>query len=336
MSNDKNKTDKNIFNTLLIYGATGTGKTREIGAVALDIWKRYGKRTRLISADGGGWGSIQDYVDAGLIAPLNISDAETPLTQLRRLARGDWPHDGGWLMRDKDPRWKQVGMYAIEGFSSISSMILRDQVDKGRKISEELAAKFTEKDADTDEPFTFGSPGRAHYGFAQNFILELIRHFQALMNYGVHQILFTSLEAAGEDRTSKQKILGPAAAGNALTSVIPQRVGDLIHLDIVGVPDGKATRDEYRAYYTNHTDPDVGRAWPAKLRLGPEATAFAQQSTKFQKGYIVLNDQGVERAGVAELLRWRDEMAQSGVEKLKSLMAGHKKEEQTAPAVGAK
>src|SRR5262249_60698279 len=104
-NNNNNKQPQSIFNTLLIYGATGTGKTREIGALALDVWKRYGKKTRLISADGGGWGTIQDYVDAGLIAPINISDAATPLTLLRRLRRGDSPPDGGWCHQCAGPLW---------------------------------------------------------------------------------------------------------------------------------------------------------------------------------------------------------------------------------------
>src|SRR5262249_22544829 len=187
--------------------------------------------------------------------------------------------------------------------------------------------------------FTFGAPGRAHYLFAQTFIMELIRHFQGLTNHGINQILFTSLEASGEDSTSRQKVLGPAAAGNALTPVIPQRVGDLIHLDIVSVTDGKppVQRDEYRAYFTNHIDPDINkRAWPAKLRLGPEALAKAQTDADYHKGYIVLNDQGIERQGIAKLLRWRDKMAASGVEKLKELMnnnsAPSRKEEPAATA----
>lgn len=324
---DKN----NIFNTLLIYGATGTGKTREIGTVALDTWKRYNKKTRLISADGGGWGAIQDYVDAGLIDAINISGAETPLTLLRRLARGDWPINGSWQPRESQNGahignpWGEIAMYAIEGLSSIGHMILQDQINKGRKISEEVVGKFTEVDAETNESFTFGAAGRSHYGFTHRVILELIKGFQGLLNHGVRQIVFTSLEATGEDSISKKKILGPASVGTAITEIIPQRVGDMIHLDIVGVTEGKVQREEYRAYYTNHVDPDINRAWPAKLRLGPEASAQAQTSEKFKKGYLVLNDQGVERQGIAQLLRWRDEMVSTGVEKLKTLMSNNGK-----------
>lgn len=320
---------ENKFSTLLVYGATGTGKTREIGALSWDIWKRYGKRTRLISADGGGWGSIQDYVDSGLIEAINISDAETPLTLLRMLARGDWPERRigqgplGWTKREKQANWDEIGMYAIEGFSSIAHMILRDQVNKGRKISEEVVGKFVEEDSETGEKFTFGAAGRSHYGFTHGAILELIKGFQGLLNHGVRQIVFTSLESTGEDSITKRKILGPASVGSAITEIIPQRVGDMIHLDIAAVPDGKGQREEYRAYYTNHVDPEINRAWPAKLRLGPEASAAAAKSPEFKKGYIVLggeDDQGIEREGIAKLLKWRDEMAGGGAEKLRQLM----------------
>lgn len=314
---------QSIFNTLCIYGATATGKTREIGAMALYVYQRYGLRTRLISADGGGWGSIQDYIDSGLIEALNISDSDTPLPLIRRLSRGDWLVAGKWLTREQQPTtdWSGVGMYAIEGFASIASLVLRDQVAKGRKISEDLAARFVERDEDTNEEFTFGAPARAHYGFAQNTILDMIRDFQALTNHGVKQILFTSLESSGEDSLSRKKLLGPASAGNALTQILPQRVGDLIHLDIVSVTEGKLTRDEYRAYFANHVDPDVNRAWPAKLRLGAEASLAAKKDPGLAKGFIPLTDEtGVTREGISRLFKWRDSISASGVEKLKQLL----------------
>src|SRR5262245_43821377 len=123
------------FNTTMLYGPSGAGKTREIGALALYVYQKTGKTTRLISADGGGWGSIQDYVDAGLIEPINISNHRTPLTVLNRLARGDWFAANKWWSREEQGNgFDKVGMYAIEGCASVCNLLMQDQIEKGRKI----------------------------------------------------------------------------------------------------------------------------------------------------------------------------------------------------------
>lgn len=327
MTNSKEK-----FSTTLIYGPTKSGKTTEIGAMAKYIYERYRKTTRLISADGGGWGPIQDYVDAGMIDALNISHSETPLPLLQRLARGDWHYKGDWVKRDdKNSGFDQVGMYAIEGFASIANMILMDPVNKGRKIAEDVVGKYTELDEDTKEEFTFGNASRAHYGFAQQRLLQFIKVFQGLLREGLELVLFTSLESSGEDDLSGRTILGPASIGKAMTGVIPSRVGDLIHLDTATITlqstiDKSKTiqKDERRAYFRNHVDPEVKRAWPASFRFGPEATELIKQNAEMTKGYIRLDDEaaGVMREGVSKLFRWRDEMASVGVNKLKEFMNG--------------
>jgi len=313
------------FSTALCYGATKSGKTREIGAMSLYIYQTYGKTTRLISADGGGWESVQDYVDAGIIEPINISDAATPLTLLHRLARGDWEVEGKWLPRDhKDQQFSNVGMYAIEGFYSICQLLMGDQIEKGRKIAEDVVGKFAEKDADTGEQFTFGNASRAHYGFVQQRLLQLIREFQGLCAVGVNQILFTSLESSGEDEFTNAKILGPASAGKALTQILPQRVGDLIHLEIVAKPaakEGQPPTQEYRAYFQPHIDSEIRRAWPASLRLTPTLNLELQKDDELRKGYVVLTDErGATREGVSRLWRWRDRTQSKGVEELRKIM----------------
>lgn len=318
MSNESNK-----FSTALLYGATKTGKTREIGALALYIYQKYNKRTRLISADGGGWASLQDCVDAGLVDPINISDAPTPLTLLHRLARGDWQVDGKWLPRREQASFSEIGMYAIEGFYSICQLLMGDQIEKGRKIAEDVVGKFQEKDADTGEVLTFGNASRAHYGFVQQQLLQLIREFQGLCALGVNQVLFTSLESSGEDEFTNAKVLGPASAGKALTQVLPQRVGDLIHLEIVakGEKEGLAPAQEYRAYFQSHIDPGVRRAWPASLRLTPAMNLAMKEDKELAKGYLILTDeQGAAREGISRLWRWKDAMPSKGVEELQKLI----------------
>ena len=54
-----------LHNTLVLYGPTGTRKTVSIGDFAKYIYEKTGKKTRLLTADGGGWGPIQDVVKCG-------------------------------------------------------------------------------------------------------------------------------------------------------------------------------------------------------------------------------------------------------------------------------
>ena len=313
--------DTNVFNTICLYGATKTGKTREIGAMALYVWEKYKKKTRLISADGGGWGSIQDYVDAGLVDAINIADHPSPLTALKMFGRGDWVHNDKWVPRAKDASFAEIGMYAIEGFASIASLIMRDTVENGRKISEELAAKFVVEAE--NEKFTFGAPGRAHYGFVQNTILATISEFQGLIPKGVRLVLFTSLESAGEDEITGRKILGPASAGKAITQIITQKVGDLIHMTVANVERDKKQVEEYRAYFKNHLDPELNKNWPASLRLGPIDPKLTTDDAVLSKKFIALTDEtGVTRHGVSRLFRRRDELGAEGVKALKAFMQG--------------
>ena len=47
--------------TILTYGESGTGKTADVGGLALYIWEKTGKKTRLVSTDSGGWQSVQGF-----------------------------------------------------------------------------------------------------------------------------------------------------------------------------------------------------------------------------------------------------------------------------------
>src|SRR5712664_596051 len=57
----------------LLYGESGVGKTENLGLAALYVWEKYGKISRLVSADGGGWKPLQPYIDLGIIVPLSIN-----------------------------------------------------------------------------------------------------------------------------------------------------------------------------------------------------------------------------------------------------------------------
>ena len=61
-----------LFNTMVLYGPTGSRKTSQIGEFAKYIYEKTGKITRLVSCDGGGWAPIQDLINAGIIEAWRI------------------------------------------------------------------------------------------------------------------------------------------------------------------------------------------------------------------------------------------------------------------------
>ena len=126
-------------------------------------------------------------INAGIIEAWRVTDEPEFLSAIRAAAAGAWPklHKNGIripgpiaMPLDKHKALKDVGAYAVEGFFSIASAVMGDTVDKGRKINEDVVSKFNEK-SDFGE-FSFGAPSRGHYGFAQRFILDMIKGFTGL------------------------------------------------------------------------------------------------------------------------------------------------------------
>jgi hypothetical protein len=282
-------------NTILVYGETGTFKTSNVGRFARYIYEKTGKPTRLVSADGGGWMPVQAEIDAGIIQALRIVEAEQPLPLLRKLGQGYWPVDGRLVLGGLE----DVGAYAVEGLTSIPMLLLRHLVKTGRKVSEEVIGKFTESievDGKKVEE-SFSAPSRSHYGFIQNFVLDMLASFRALP---VERVLFTAHEGKGSDDITNQMVYGPATVGKAITDRLPSEVGDLLHFYAVPVGTPKS-RLEVRCYLDKHPDTQTQILWPAKTRLQPEQ--LAEFTSKWPDKYFPLTlEQGIEA-----YLRFQDE-----------------------------
>lgn len=292
-----------LFNTMVIYGPTGTRKTTQIGEFAKYIYERTGKITRLISFDGGGWGPVQDLINAGIIDAWRMVEEPRPKLALTKASKGAWPkvlqnglRQGVVLEPRFDQRkefLKDVGAYAIESWSSISRAIMRDAVSKGQKISEEIVGKFTEEDTDFGSGESYGAPSRAHYGFTQNYILDMIRNLSALP---VERVLYSSLEGKGEDKLSKALQYGPEVSGQAITAAIPTYVGDCLHfedfIEDAGNdpmnPKQKLVEPGVRVWFTQHPDPQTQAMWPAKPRIvGSKFEEFRERMGR--NGYFILS-----------------------------------------------
>jgi hypothetical protein len=312
-----------LHNTMVMYGPTGTFKTSQIGQFARYIYEKTGKKTRLITADGGGYAPIQPEVNIGIIEPWRVIDEQSMNAALIAASKGAWPkklehgirQPGAVTVPSRDDRKKllaDVGAFAIEGWASISSAIMRDAVDKGRKINEDVVSKFTEE-SDFGS-FSFGAPSRGHYNYAQNFILDLIRNFSSLP---VERILYTSLEGKGEDKLDKQTKYGPLVAGSAITAAIPQYVGDCLHFEDYQEEKGKDPLNEkqklselrVRAWFQSHPDSATGIMWPAKSRLVPGKMEAFKKRMNAPNGYFLLGN-----VGVGDYLRAQDEMLTLGTD----------------------
>jgi hypothetical protein len=83
-------------NIILIYGGGGLGKSTLLNQLATYVWKRYGLKTRVVGADGGGTKPFKTLMDAGIIDYWPI-DQWTPINgtfaTLNLASKGWWPED---------------------------------------------------------------------------------------------------------------------------------------------------------------------------------------------------------------------------------------------------
>lgn len=266
-------------NSVLVYGPTGSYKTSQLGRAAWYIYEKYGQITRLISADGGGWDPILPEIEAGIIEPFNLLTTVNPLGTLKKIYDGNWPKVDGknrsYVMEDWDK--SNVGMICVESLTSISQMLMADAIDKGRKMSEEIVARFDE------EGETFGIGGRSHVGFVQGQINNMLIGFKSLP---LKKVIFTALEYLGED-AKKRTVIGPAIIGSAMTGNIGGKVGDMLHFS----PTTEKSKDKsgkdveeivVRGYFSNHPGPFMsGPVWPSKVR---NATELSHKFKDYFKG----------------------------------------------------
>jgi hypothetical protein len=308
-----------LFNTMVLYGPTGSRKTSQGREFAKYIYERTGKKTRLVTMDGGGYGTAQDFVNAGIIDVWRLVEEEKPLPMLIEASRGRWPKDLKNGIRTSNALAKDsndIGGYIVEGWFSIANAAMRYLVSKGQKINEDVVSKFTEQ-SDFGVDISFGAPSRGHYGFVQNLLLDLIRNFSGL---NLERIMYTSLEGKGEDKLSRALTYGPATAGGAITAAIPQYVGDCIHLEDFQVDKGKdkdglkLVETQVRAWFTSHPDPQTGVMWPAKCRIIPSKvdefkkrmgeSGYFNLNVKSLYDYLLVQDE-LLTAGTRDILDWK-------------------------------
>jgi len=274
----------------ILYGSSGNRKTTAVKHFARYIYEVTGKRTKLLSMDGGGWDPCTPEVSAGIIEPYRCT-MEIPLPMLRRISQGFWPEDPTQSLAEKlnliRVDWNEFGGVAVEGMTSISQALMRYLADKamivgGEKVSiGKFAQNITVDGRIVQEEFAGSSLG--HYGFVQNQLYSLTMNFNALP---CHYVLFTALESRTEE-DDRSTVFGPQIAGKKATALVPSWVGDCIHMQDYSVaktlkapdPTTKELVDTevvdtiVRGYFMKHPDPSTGIMFPAKPRITPEQIA---------------------------------------------------------------
>ena len=230
-----------------------------------------------------------------------------------------------------------MGAIVLDSLTTVGDIAMRDVVDKGRKIAEEVVSVFQEKitivatgsTASSESVEQFGAPARAHYNFVQNLTYGIVN---AMSSLPVEAVMFTCLEAKSEeeDRTT---IYGPSIAGKKATPKVPSWVGDCLHHDSYQVPKlvpaidiatGKPKLDtankpvmetvyetRVRVYFMRHPDPKSGINFPAKPRVPSEK--WPELMARFPGGYF----EPTYTSGLDMLLKVEDELEGGATDSLR-------------------
>ncbi len=315
----------------MIYGSTGRYKTTQLCSAAQYIWKKYGRRTRLISAEPASSADIvMPFVEAGVIEVFWMTRSVAPRSALQKLLRGEWPVavqvEGGWRARFQptpSAEWEHIGAYALEGTASMAELVLNALVAEGRKISEEVVGLYTE------DGEKLGNPARSHFGAAQQDVLKWIKEAPKSLydaSRGMVEYIFVlGHESKGTDETTRQAIYGPGFVGQAATGKVGKDIGTMIHMEevteIQKVGNQTVPRTEVRAYFRSHPDSDNPNIlWQAKPRIPPFAGPIAALDRKFPGGYFVPTPlDAPQTMGMKEFLEFQDRLQEMASESLKKM-----------------
>lgn len=265
------------------YGESGSGKSSAAAAMIAKLYQENGKPFRVCVGDGSA-ATYEDcgLVDAGAVEIVDYTMRDWPLSTLKQLMEGYWP------LAPEDPRSKlhpmepddydKIGGYIIEGLSVGSAYIMGDRKGglaersgRGEKIGQDSPIRVVDVEVDskgrpmenTGTGLAFGGNPLAHFNFVQARIRGLLQQSKSLPGL----VIWTAHEKTAEDRMSGEKVIGPEAAGQALTASLPRDFNNTVHFALASKKTGKKLDPhtgkqvenldvEYRIYTRDHYDPD--------------------------------------------------------------------------------
>lgn len=305
-----------------IFGPTGSFKTTAIAHFSHWVAETTGKATLLLSADGGGWNACDEEVLAGMIRPYRVDAQTIPLPIIRKVSQGYWPENPTEpdisCVNFVPVDWNEIGGIAVEGITSIGSMLMRYYADKNIKSGEEATSRFAQPIKVNGEVVYewFGQNSKGHYGGVQNQLYSMIMNFISLP---VSYVLFTAHEKRYTEDGELQ--VGIATPGKAITPLVPTWLGDCIHAqdfrhtEKVKVRNEKGeqvdeemVRIKCRYYFTKHVDPATGAIFDSKPRVTHSKALELER--RFPGGFFVPTPD----AGFDHYLRVVDELAKDAAQ----------------------
>lgn len=261
------------FKADLIYGASGTTKTSQIGKAALWYFERTGKRTRLITADPGGYEPIASLVDEGIVDVWVLSQEEFFIEACQHACAGRWPRQvtpdvknpkGRVLSVTTPEEWAGIALVAVEGLTSIGDGIIKRLRDTRAKLSQDPSYVWS------DGAASFAGGNMTYYGFAQDQIRDLVTASSMLT---CDKVIWTALEGRGEEEGTKAPTFGPSIAGKKSIGKAGQWFGNMVHMEMLTTAGTKNTSGQQALeskvvmYLRNHADAQTQIPFPAKTRM---------------------------------------------------------------------
>lgn len=320
-------------NTILLYGPSRSGKTREFAALALYIWRKYKKKTRYITLDGGTAKPLLPLVEAGMVDMLDFNGDVNVVNSIRAISTGIWPEldpktgERHWQAPENQKTLSDVGMIGFESISAYSKMLMDFYIRENVSAAEALVGLQTLENPDEElarimEPQVIGKLSRAHYGLLAQELNTFIINMNSLQpKYGLELIAYSTHDNSSEKETAgiKFSVLGPSSEGQKFGQDLPKLVGDMIYMTYTKTGKGL----EYHAAFAPYADKQLGnKLWPASLRGDADVLSQLYKDPRFDKGYLVLTDEDdpVMRKGITELLEARDLLESNATQKIKLLM----------------
>lgn len=250
-----------------IYGQTKTGKTHQIAIAAQRMWDKYKLKTRYVSGDSGGFDTIGDLVDKGIVLPFILVTNPHPIEALAQICQGSWPGADGALKRDPQSG-ADVGLYALEGLTSFGDTMLEHLSSHKVRLSQDPAYTFV------DGRTEFSGLNQSYFGEVQKQLYRRVVDSSVLPTVipSVQRVIWTALEGRGEEEGTRQTTFGPSIAGKKAIGKAGQWFGNLLHLEMLVREEMDQTTKQINLiqkrvmYLQPHADPITKIPFPASTR----------------------------------------------------------------------
>lgn len=280
---------------VLIYGASDTGKTSQLGEIARYLTQTWGWRGRLLTGDST-YAPLVDLIQSpenpnGPIEAFDLALTTATLEVVQAVGKGYWPRVVGneiRLMKTTPDQASQIKFMLVEGAAVISQMLMAQMIREKRKVAEDIVGSYELSLPIDGSPEKFkiteGQGGRAHYNHIHNLLRSSI--WPAYKALPVEYCIWTSHESRGDDDLNKAMVaLGPATIGKAIVGRTTENFAHAFRLDVEFKDPKNPDSRDFKAYFLTHPEPSVMKAtWPCKVSLSLEKSAKLR--AKFPGGFI--------------------------------------------------